>query len=94
MNADQVTITPAQLRAGRAFLGWSQTKLAKAAAVSLSTVRDFEKGRTSPIRTTLLAMRTALEAAGIEFQGTDSIRLRSPAPDAGNDKSSGGASPT
>jgi hypothetical protein len=41
--------------------------MAKKARVSLSTVRDFEKGRHAPIATTLDAMRRTLIAAGIEF---------------------------
>jgi len=41
--------------------------LADAARVSLSTVRDYEKGRRHPIAATLGAMRSALEARGIAF---------------------------
>jgi ribosome-binding protein aMBF1 (putative translation factor) len=60
-------MSPEQCRAARGWLGWSQAKLAAKANVSLSTVRDFEKGRHAPIAATLAAMRRALEAAGIEF---------------------------
>jgi transcriptional regulator with XRE-family HTH domain len=45
----------------------SQSDLADAAGVSLSTVRDFEKGRRVPIQATLGAMRVVLEARGIGF---------------------------
>ena len=38
-------LTPEQCRAARAWLDWSQNDLADAANISLSTVRDFEKGR-------------------------------------------------
>ena len=41
--------------------------MASAASVSLSTVRDYEKGRRTPIPTTLAAMKAALEAKGIVF---------------------------
>ena len=58
-------MTPEQSRAARAWLEWSQQELASAAHVSLSTVRDYEKGRTVPIPVTLAAMRAALEAQGI-----------------------------
>jgi transcriptional regulator with XRE-family HTH domain len=37
-------ITPTQCRAGRALVDWSQGDLAKAAGVSLSSIRDFELG--------------------------------------------------
>ena len=57
----------AQCRAARGWLDWSQEDLASAAGVSLSTVRDFEKGRRIPIPATLAAMRAALEKQGIGF---------------------------
>jgi len=44
-------MSPEQSRAARAWLDWSQDDLASAARVSLSTVRDFEKGRRVPIQT-------------------------------------------
>jgi ribosome-binding protein aMBF1 (putative translation factor) len=56
-----------QSRAARAWLDWSQEQLAAKASVSLSTVRDFEKGRREPIQATLAAMKAALEAGGIAF---------------------------
>ena len=58
-------ISPEQSRAARGWLDWSQEDLAKRANVSLSTVRDFEKGRRVPIRNNLEAMQRALEAAGV-----------------------------
>jgi DNA-binding transcriptional regulator YiaG len=60
-------MSPEQSRAARAWLDWSQDALAAKASVSLSTVRDFEKGRRVPIANNLTAMRVALETAGIEF---------------------------
>jgi transcriptional regulator with XRE-family HTH domain len=60
-----MTLTPEQCRAGRAWLEWSQEKLADVARVSLSTVRDFEKGRRHPIANNLEAIRAALAAEGI-----------------------------
>lgn len=60
-------MSPEQCRAARAWLDWSQDELAAAARVSLSTVRDFEKGRRVPIANNLGAMRSALEAAGTRF---------------------------
>jgi DNA-binding transcriptional regulator YiaG len=60
-------MSPEQSRAARAWLDWSQDTLAAKASVSLSTVRDFEKGRRDPIANNLTAMRVALEGAGIDF---------------------------
>jgi DNA-binding transcriptional regulator YiaG len=62
-----VPMTPEQSRAARGWLDWTQDDLAKAASVSLSTVRDFEKGRRVPIGNNLSAMKAALEAKGIGF---------------------------
>jgi ribosome-binding protein aMBF1 (putative translation factor) len=60
-------MTPEQSRAARAWLDWSQEELAAKASVSLSTVRDFEKGRREPISNNLAAMKAALESGGISF---------------------------
>lgn len=62
-------ISPAQSRAGRALIDWSQGDLAKAAGVSLSTIADFERGRREPIANNLAAIRAALEQGGVTFQG-------------------------
>lgn len=60
-------MTPEQCRAARAWLGWPQDALAKAASVGVSTVRDFEAGRREPTRNNLTAMRVALEEGGVSF---------------------------
>jgi transcriptional regulator with XRE-family HTH domain len=56
-----------QCRAGRALLQWSQTQLAEAAGVGLSTVNDFEIEKRESRSNNLSAIRRALEDAGIEF---------------------------
>ena len=58
-------MTPEQCRAARGWLDWTQDVLAKRASVSLSTVRDYEKGRRNPITNNLEAIRKALETSGI-----------------------------
>jgi ribosome-binding protein aMBF1 (putative translation factor) len=58
-------MSPEQCRAARAWLGWSQQKLAERAHVGLSTVKDFERGDRKPMLNNLEAMRRAIEIAGI-----------------------------
>ena len=64
-------MTPGQCRAARAFLQISQPELATAANVGVSTVRDFEIGKRTPISATLAAMRAALEEWGVRFVDRD-----------------------
>lgn len=58
-------LTPEQSRAARGWLDWSQEDLAKRANVSMSTVRDFEKNRRTPINNNLMALAAALKHAGV-----------------------------
>ncbi|WP_352549007.1 helix-turn-helix transcriptional regulator [Mesorhizobium sp. M0027] len=60
-------ISVEQCRGARAMLGWSQGELAVAAGVSRATIVDFERGARIPHRNNLDAIRSALEAAGVEF---------------------------
>ena len=73
------------MRAGKVMLRWSGEELAKAAGVSLSSIRRVEASVGVPEgqnMKTLLAIKKALEAAGIEFIGTPEdapgVRLRHP----------------
>jgi transcriptional regulator with XRE-family HTH domain len=59
--------TAAQCRAARALLDWNQSELSERANVALSTVRRFEKSANQPIANNLVAIRTALESAGVIF---------------------------
>lgn len=65
-----------QVKAARALLDWSQGQLAAAAGISLSTVRNFEAGRSKPIPITLNAIRKVLEDAGVEFSERHGTSLR------------------
>ena len=60
-------LTPEQSRAARGWLDLTQEQLAKLAKVSLSTVRDFEKGRHTPIANNLDAMTRVIEAHGVRL---------------------------
>jgi DNA-binding transcriptional regulator YiaG len=67
-------MTPAQCRAARGFLDISQDDLAKAASVGLSTVRDFEAGRRTPMANNLKAIQAELERLGVRFVDQDENR--------------------
>lgn len=73
-------LTPAQSRAARALINWSQPELAEASGTGVSTIRDFETGKRSPIANNLAAIQRALETAGVEFiaenGGGAGVRLR------------------
>jgi transcriptional regulator with XRE-family HTH domain len=78
MSSDM--ITPAQCRAARALLEWTQKQLAEAARVGVVTIRQFESSDTEPRRATIDVIKRALEAAGVEFidenGGGPGVRLR------------------
>jgi len=60
-------MTPAQCRAARGLLDWTQVKLAEAAGVGLTTVTSFERSWRCNYPDTIQAMKRALESAGVEF---------------------------
>ena len=64
-------LTSAQIRAARALIRWSAEDLARESALGVATIRRAEL-RDSATRLTAandLAVRRALEAAGVEFIG-------------------------
>jgi hypothetical protein len=77
-------LTSAQIRAARALLRWSAADLAREASLGLATIRRAEltEGETSMTVANDLAVRRALEAAGVEFidknGGGSGVRLREP----------------
>ncbi len=77
-------ITAAQLRAARGLLDWSQTRLAEASGLALSTVKRME-GSEGVLRGTaenVWKIQRAFEDAGVIFIDEDGegpgVRLRKP----------------
>lgn len=64
---DSKALTPAQVRAARGLLGWTQGVLAERAGVSRPTVTHFEQGTRMPIPAVVEAIRKAFESEGLEF---------------------------
>ncbi len=59
-------MTPAQFRAERERLGFTQEAVSDMADLSLETVKDFEEGR--PVNASLIdALRVTLESLGANF---------------------------
>ena len=71
-----MTITTAQMRGARGLLNWSQSELSKRTGVSTTSIGNIEAGNTQPRETTLKLIRQAFENAGIEFIGTEGMRLK------------------
>lgn len=70
-------ITTAQIRAARGILNWNQTDLAERTGISATSIGSIENGQTTPRASTLATIRSAFETAGVEFIGSDGVRLRS-----------------
>jgi len=72
-----------QIRAARSLVGLSQPDVAKAAGVSISTLKRAE-GTIQPMasKDAMASIQAALEAAGVEFiapnGGGAGVRLRKP----------------
>jgi transcriptional regulator with XRE-family HTH domain len=61
-------VSPEQLRAARALLGWSQTELARQAKLSLPTVKRVETEKGPKVSNDARsALQHALALGGIEF---------------------------
>lgn len=60
-------MSPEQVRAARNWLAWTQAELAAKANVGLSTLKDYESAKRTPIANNLEAIKAALEAEGIVF---------------------------
>jgi len=69
-------LTGSQIRAARAGLGWSVVFLSGKAGVAAKTISRFELVDGVPLGrvSTMMAVKTALEQAGIEFLGSPDDR--------------------
>ena len=69
-------ITGAQIRSARSALRWTTEQLAKKAGVTDRTIKRFEAvdGIPPSRSSTLLDVKAALEAAGVEFIGSSADR--------------------
>ena len=66
-------LRPAQCRAARALLGWSQQKLAEEADVPTMVLNRFERGKSDPRTSTRDKIEQTLRAAGIELLENDRV---------------------
>jgi transcriptional regulator with XRE-family HTH domain len=60
-------LTPAQCRAARALLNWSQEDLVRRSGTTRKIVADFDRGATRPHPRNMARIKAAFEAQGIEF---------------------------
>ncbi|WP_434734536.1 XRE family transcriptional regulator (plasmid) [Rhizobium sp. YTUHZ044] len=60
-------LSPAQCRAARALIAWSEDDLSSASKIDKATIAGFEAGAHLPDEKTLQAMRRSLEDAGVLF---------------------------
>jgi transcriptional regulator with XRE-family HTH domain len=79
---EKKALISSQIRAARALIRWTAEDLSRRSAVSLRTIRRAELAErdTSMTQANELAVRRALEAAGVEFiddnGGGPGVRLR------------------
>jgi hypothetical protein len=84
ISSTRKSLTSAQIRAARALVRWSAEDLARSSSVGVTTIRRAELAivETSLTAANNLALRSALEAAGVEFidenGGGAGVRLRKP----------------
>ena len=82
VNMKARPLTSAQIRAARALLRWSAEDLARESLLSVATIRraELSEKETSMTAANDVAVRRALEAAGVEFidgnGGGPGVRLR------------------
>jgi transcriptional regulator with XRE-family HTH domain len=76
VQADQLTAAASRdrlmvamtIRMARAALGWSQAELGRLLGMSQRAIHRIEQGHSAPRRTTLLAIESLLERAGLKIE--------------------------
>jgi transcriptional regulator with XRE-family HTH domain len=80
LKSGPVILTSELIRAARALLRWEQRQLAEASSISLPTIKRLEAkpGVLVAHNSTVALLRTAFEAAGVEFTNGErpGVRLR------------------
>ena len=71
-------LKPEQIRGARAMLSLTQAEVAKRAGISTTGLNNIERGLSDPKASTLAAIQTVLEAAGVDFTngGEPGVKLR------------------
>jgi hypothetical protein len=83
-QVDTPPLSSAQIRAGRSLIRWTAEDLASASALSVATIRraELKEDITALTAANDLAIRRALESAGVEFIGENGggagVRLHKP----------------
>ncbi len=72
-GARQTILTPPLCRAARGLLDWTQADLADHAAVSRSTIRDYEGRHHEIHRATEAQLRLAFEGGGVKFVDVEGV---------------------
>lgn len=70
-----ILITPAQCRAARALLNWSQPNLAARCDMHVQTISAFESENGSPTKKTLEKILKTLESHGVELLPNNGVSL-------------------
>lgn len=76
-------ITPAQIRAARSLIGWTQVDLAKRSGVSAMSIKNIEREANNPSYKSLAAIERAFDEGGVIFldpyvnrEGSYGVRLK------------------
>ena len=69
-------LLPAQCRAARGLLKWTQPELSKRSNVSVVTISIFENAKALPHKSTVQLLMMVFEVAGVEFTNGDTSRVR------------------